>query len=297
MSSELPTRIPEVAVGTKVTGYDKLNAFLIAAIMMFGTLATILFLIWYTSVWEGSERPIIIEPSISEDSGDSKPEGVAEDELEPGVEDFPEIDVPQLAMALEAVSDAVSAVRANSEAVSGNAAVMGRGRGAGSRDGGGDGNGGGIPEYKRWVINYEASDIEQYASQLNHFNIDIGVVKSNSNAIYRIRDVASGGQVINSDREKEDKTLRFTHKKRRMKRWDQVLAKRAGSDTSEAFLCQFYPESTRAKIRLVEATALAEAGRKLSEVRQTILDSSSLSRTLSTACKALADTGQTTLPF
>lgn len=258
-------------VETNVSSYDLLNAFLLSAIMMFGAFATILFLIWYTSLKRESPPVVVVETPFSEDSGDSKPEGVADDELEPGVEDFPEIETPQLAMALEAVTDAVSAVRANTDAVSGDALLQGRGGGAGSREGGGSGSGTGIPEYKRWVINYESTDIDQYADQLSFFNIDIGVVKSDSNAIFRVRDPGNNAQLINSNREQEQKTLRFSHKQRRMKRWDQVIGKRAGANTDSSLLCQFYPESTRQIIRQVEAEALAEKGRKLSDVRQTIL--------------------------
>ena len=266
-----PNTIGHQNVETTVSGYDMLNAFLISAIMMFGAFATILFLIWYTSLEREVDRPVVVETPFSEDSGDSKPEGVADDELEPGVEDFPEIETPQLAMALEAVTDAVSAIRANTDAVSGSALLQGAGRGAGSREGGGDGNGKGIPEYKRWVINYESTDIDQYADQLSFFNLDIGVVKSDSNAIYRVRDAGGNAQLIESDREKEQKSLRFSHKQRRMKRWDEVLSKRAGANIDSSILCQFYPESTRKIIRQVEAEALAEKGRKLSDVRQTIL--------------------------
>ena len=239
--------------------------------MMFGAFATLLFLIWYTNLERDVKPVVIVEPPFSEDSGDSKPEGVADDELEPGVEDFPEIETPQLAMALEAVTDAVSAIRANTDAVSGSALLQGAGRGAGSRDGGGDGSGTGIPEYKRWVINYESTDINQYADQLSFFNIDIGVVKSDSNDIFRVRDPGGSAQLINSNRDQEQKTLRFSHKQQRMKRWDQVIGKRAGANTDRALLCQFYPESVRQTIRRVEAEALAEKGRKLSDVRQTIL--------------------------
>ena len=266
-----PGSIGHEKVETTVSAFDLLNAFLVAAIMMFGSFATILFLLWYTSLERDAPKAVVVETPFSEDSGDSKPEGVADDELEPGVEDFPEIETPQLAMALEAVTDAVSAIRANTDTVSGDALLQGAGRGAGSREGGGTGSGIGIPEYKRWVINYESTDIDQYADQLSFFNLDIGVVKSDSNAILRVRDAGGNAQVIESDREKEQETLRFSHKQRRMKRWDEVICKRAGANIDSSLLCQFYPESTRKIIRQVEAEALAEKGRKLSDVRQTIL--------------------------
>ncbi len=208
--------------------------------------------------------------AVANDPGDSKPEGVADDILEPGVEEFPEVEVPQLANALEAVTDSVSSVRASLEKRSGDAAVMGAGRGYGSREGGPGTGGDGIPEYKRWIINYEADDIGTYAKMLSYFTIDIGVIHQTRNDIWRVHDVGGSPEKITSNRETENKTLRFTHEKIKMKRWDQELSKRVGVDISNTVQCQFYPEETRVKIRTAEAAALAETGKQLNEVKNTI---------------------------
>ncbi len=53
---------------------------------------------------------------------------------------------------------------------------MGKGGGFGSREGGPGTGGDGIPEYKRWIINYESENIDTYAKQLSFFNIDVGVI-------------------------------------------------------------------------------------------------------------------------
>ena len=256
-------------VETKPSPYDKLNATLIASIMLFGFLFSVLFLIWLTTVFDFSRRaagPVV----VANDPGDTKPKGVADDVLEPGVEEFPEVEVPQLANALEAVTDAVSSVRASLEKRSGDAAQMGRGAGYGSREGGTGTGGDGVPEYKRWIINYEAEDINSYARQLSFFDIDIGVIHQTRNDIWRVRDVGGAANVIDTDREKEKLTLRFSHKKQRMKRWDQELARRNGVDLTSTITNQFYPEATRVIIRAAEAAALQGTGRSLNQVRNTI---------------------------
>ena len=270
MSSEFPT-MPrhKLDVETKTSSYDRLNAALVACILLFGFLFSVLFLIWLTSVFDFSRRaagPIV----VVDEAGDSKPEGVADDVLEPGVEEFPEVEVPQLANALEAVTDAVSSVRASLEKRSGDAAQMGRGAGYGSRDGGPGTGGDGVPEYKRWIINYEAEDIGSYSKQLSFFNIDVGIIKQSGNDIWRVSDPGGGSKVIKTDRGRENASLRFQHQKRRLRLWDQTLAKRAGVDLSNTVQCQFYPESTRVIIRQAEAAALAETGRELKEVKNTI---------------------------
>ncbi len=259
---------PQLTVETSASSYDRLNAALVAAIMLFGFLFAVLFLIWLTSIFDFSRRaagPI----AVANEAGDSKPEGVADDVLEPGVEEFPEVEVPQLANALEAVTDSVSSVRGALEKRSGDAAQMGKGAGFGSRDGGPGSGGDGIPEYKRWVISYEASDIGAYAKQLSFFNIDIGVIHQVKNDIWRVRDVGGSASVLKTSRERENKTLRFMHQKQRMKKWDQELCKRNSVTVENTIQAQFYPESTRQIIRIAEAAALEGTGKQLSEVRNT----------------------------
>lgn len=270
MSTEFTFRPkPKLNVETKASSFDQLNSALVACIMLFGFLFTVLFLIWLTTVFDFSRRAAGPIP-IANEPGDSKPEGVADDVLEPGVEEFPEVEVPQLANALEAVTDAVSSVKASLEKRSGDAAVMGAGRGYGSREGGPGSGGDGIPEYKRWIINYESEDISTYADMLSHFDIDIGVVHQTKDDIWRVKDVAKGGKVVHTNREGEGKSLYFMHKKMKMQRWDQELCRRAGVDLGNTIQCQFYPEPTRQLIRVAEAEALQGTGKTLNQVKNTI---------------------------
>jgi hypothetical protein len=270
LSADVPTRVkPAFNVETKASSYDKLNAALIACIILAGFVFTALFLIWLTTAFDFSRRaagPIV----SANEMGDSKPEGVADDILEPGVEEFPEVETPQLANALEAVTDAVSSVRASLEKRSGDAAQMGTGRGYGSREGGPGIGGDGIPEYKRWIINYETDDINTYAKQLSFFNIDIGVIHQTRNDIWRVHDVGGTPSVVKTNRERENETLRFAHKKMRMQRWDQQLCQRAGVDLTNTIQAQFYSEEARGTIRAAEAAALEGTGKTLVEVKNTI---------------------------
>lgn len=272
MSTDFPTREhPVLSVETQVSKFDLLNAMLVSMIMIIGFLVLAMFLIWLTTAFDFSKQKTAVVLEVSEDTGDEKPEGEADDILEPGVEEFPEVDVPQLANALEAVTDAVSSVRGSLEERSGMASEMGKGGGFGSREGGPGGGGGGVPEYKRWIINYESDSIDTYAKQLSFFDIDIGVVHNSSDRIVRIRDPGGSPSVIQSNRTNELKTLRFMHKKPQMQRWDQTLATRQGVPLDDCLTCQFYPEATRQIIRQVEAQALEGTGKKLIEVRNTIL--------------------------
>lgn len=254
---------------TKVSSYDLLNSMLIAAIMIFGFLVSVLFLIWLTTAFDFSQRrqPRVLEVA---EPGKEKTEGVGDDELDPGVDELPELERPQLAVSIESVTDAVSTVKGSLENRSGDAAQMGRGTGFGSREGGPGIGVGGIPEHKRWVINYESENIDVYSQQLTYFDIDVGVIHKTTPEIWRIQNVGTSPSVAKSNREAENETVRFMHKKPRMRRWDQTLAKRQGINLENTIVAQFYPEKTRAMIRQVEAAALEGTGKTVIDVRNTV---------------------------
>ena len=248
------------------------NAFLISSITVVGTLVTILFLIWLTMIMNSGQpntSNFIVDPSF----GDEKPEGFADDVHEPGVEEFPEVETPQLADALEALTDAVSSVKANLEARDGDAAEMGKGGGFGSREGGpGSGNFRGVPEHKRWKIEYDTPDINEYARQLSFFNIDIGLITNGTNEVLRLRQPGPGAQIVSSNRKQENdaKSLYFVHEKMQLRRWDERLFnQRQTTDMANRFTVQFYPESTRQILRNVEGQFLQNAGKELEEVLRT----------------------------
>jgi len=269
MSTELRYK-PKINVETKSSSYDRVNAILVAALVMFGFLFAVLFLIWVTTVVDFSrptDTPIVV---TGDDLGEEKPKGEADDAEDPGVEEFPEVETPQLANALEAVADSVSSVQGALEKRSGSAKQMGKGTGFGSREGGG-GGGDGIPEYKRWIINYSASDTNTYAQQLSFFNIDIGVASETKQSIKRLVDPAGARRVVSSDRKTEGKNIYFVHKKQRFLAWDRALAERAGIDTNAALTVLFYNDATRQIIRTVEAARLKELGKTLADVKNTIL--------------------------
>lgn len=256
-------------VETTASAFDMVNAFLIASIAVVGTLVTVLFLIWLTMLLANRTTETLFIPDTS--FGNEKPEGFADDVYEPGVEEFPEVDVPQLADAIEATSEAVSTVRANLEARDGDAQEMGKGKGFGSREGGpGTGNSKIVPEHKRWKVEYDTPDINKYASQLAFFNIDIGVVSNTSNDVIRLTQPGPGASIVQTDRAAEKSSLYFVHEKVQLRRWDEALFKRKQSiDMAEKFSVQFYPESLRQILRSVEGGYLQSQGKDLADVRRT----------------------------
>jgi len=268
-SSPSVRRTPKIE--TSVSRYDQLNGALISLIILIGFLVAVMFLIWFTSVFDFSKRTAVELTAYLEPYGNEKPEGFEDDVLEPGVEEFPEVETPQLMDALEAVTDAVSSIRANLEKRDGDAAEMGKGAGYGSREGGpGTGNANVVPEHKRWQIEYESKDIKVYARQLDFFQIVLGAVHLSANDIVLISNVSGTAQIKMSDRKAQNKTLRFGHIKRKMLRWDESYVKKAGVDITNRQLTQFYPTKTRVLLRNVEQAYLSKLGKTLEDVRRTV---------------------------
>ncbi len=261
---------PRDHVETRVSRYDRVNGWLVTMLIIVTFLVSVLFMLWLTTLRFSSRQTPPMMYS-EEDPGEDKPLGEADDILEPGVEEFPEVEVPQLRDALEAVVS-VSSVQAHLDVRDGSAEAMGRGRGLGSRDGGGKGGDGVIPEHKRWKVIYEANDINTYARQLSYFKIDLGAVSETNNQIIRIGDPGGARRVIRTDRKTEnDKgSVYFGHQQPRMQRWDErMIRDTVGRDAESSLIVQFFNEETLSQLRAVEAEYLKQQGRTLLEVKNT----------------------------
>jgi len=249
-----------------VSTYDRVNAGLISSILTFGFVMVLLLLVFLTSTRADSSSteddfPPQLPATSTANQGGSE---LAELDLE---DEFP---IPESTLSLESVSAAVSTVL-NSSGKNSDAKL---GDGFGD-DKDRDREPSPVPvsgsEANRWLISYEAQTRTEYTRQLDYFGIEIGVIQTDSNEIIRIGQLHGSPSVTVSNRQQENQTLRFSHRKLTMKRWDKSICQQLDLDTQNSLLCQFYPESTREIIRRAEAEALAEKGRKLSDVRQTIL--------------------------
>lgn len=273
MDAVTPNIKPKLNVETEVSAYDKVNATLQTLLMMLGLGVGMMLMIWLSShiKWRTPMAAVeITEDMIEGEEGEKAPEGVAEDFFEPGVEEFPDVETPQLMDALEAVTNAVSSVRANNAFMDGNASEMGKGRGLGNKRGGGGGGNGVIPEAKRWRIEHQAADLDTYAKQLSAFKIDVGSIVKDNNDVFRLRDPAGTRQVITTTRAQEEKVLYFGHQKPKLRQWDERILRKAGIAYDNSLVVQFYPEETRVILRALEKERMTQNQKNLKQVKNTI---------------------------
>jgi len=260
----------EYTLDTRTSTYDKFNAFLISSITIVGTLVFLGILIWLTLFeWGTPTRTVAMEEMIG---NEDRPEGVADDWQEPGVEEFPEVEQPQLADAIEALTDAVSSVRAQVEEYDGNAVKMGTGTGLGDERerGSGRGNARAIPEAQRWRIQYSAKTLGEYAKQLEYFEVELGAVSKTTARIDLISNLMASKPSLSFTDRSSEKRLYFSYRASRLKKWDQFLAKKAGvGDITQRIIVQFYEEPVRAQLRQLEKERFTSDGKSLMEVKKT----------------------------
>ena len=259
----------QLTAETKASSYDKLSALLVALVSVIGFLVFIMFLIWLTMTieFQPATQSTILEPAGNED----RPKGIADDWQEPGVEEFPEVEQPQLSDALEAVTDAVSTIKGRLEQYDGTAPEMGRGRGLGDmrQAGSGTGNSPIIPESKRWEIEYVAGNMAEYLTILENFDITLGAVSQTSNQIHYVDDLTAATPRTNTGLRRDEPRLYFMNTKNRMRRWDSNKIASTGVDMRNKLVVQFYDEPVRQTLRNLEREVYERAGRTLIEVNKT----------------------------
>lgn len=257
---------PRLDVEIVPSVYDRVSAAVLVGILVFGFAFVVLLSIWLKPAEVAETKPpkppLIVSPPPKTDPD----EGL----VEPGIQEFPEVTVPQLSQLIAATTDAVSATIAVKSRI---------GDGPNARPGTPieprkpeppiDDT---IPTHLRWSVRFQASDIDEYAEQLSFFNIEVAAIHQTRNTIWRVKNVAGEFKAVATNRERESGTLRFQHKKSRMKRWDRELCAKAGIELTGTILTQFYADSTRAILENVEAVAIARDQRQLNEVHNTVFN-------------------------
>lgn len=256
---------------TAVSRYDVVSGFLVASVGLVGFITALLALLIFLNMeWDKEVKaPMFIFEDLA---GFENPEGIAEDFEEPGVEELSEVEEPQLADALEMVTDAVSTTRAAIEAVDGTAEKMGQGKGLGDKRQsglGGGGKGTGNPA-EHWIVKYSTSSKEAYAAQLDFFKIEIGALSRDTNLVEYAANVSAAKPTYRKGTRKDEKRVYFKKPNNHpVLRWDIAFLQAAGAQTSNRYIFTFYPSATFQKLYQLEKQALLRDQKQMSDVQRT----------------------------
>jgi hypothetical protein len=262
---------PVMTVETEVSSFDQTSAMLTAWVIVLGTLVGALLMIWLSTVVK--DRMIVTTSIPLEEIpiGDGPPPlGIGDDWHPPGVEDFPEVDIPQLATAIEAMTALPSLVASRLEKFDGTDALMGKGTGLGDRRGvrGGTGRGGVSPA-ARWQVRYSASTITEYIGQLEYFGVELGAVSETTNNVKVISDLSAPQPATRNTTRGDEKRVYFAFGETFMRRWDTELVRRAGIVPDDRLIVQFYPVPVQQQLGALERAAYEADGRTEADVERT----------------------------
>ena len=251
--------------------YDRVSAWLWSLTMIFSVLTVFSVMMWLQMARHQAKIAdemisVVPIPTNIGLPGDPRPKGFGEDEEDPGIEEFYETEVSQLADAVEAVTDLPSRIRGLLGAVDGDAELMGKGRGLGHKDGEGGGGGGAA---ERWSVEYETENIGKYADQLSAFGIEIGFVSKVTDQVDVLFNLNSTPQKRTTTRDEEKRSY-FIHVNSKLRSWDMRLGVNAGVKPEGKIMVQFYPPAIMETLGKLEAVDAQNRGLVVTKVRRTI---------------------------
>ena len=257
---------------------DVVASLLMSLFIITGALVFVLFVIWFTSTYKWETGGIQVEEERVAGRGDHA-EGFARDIEPPGAEEADFLNEPTLAESLEAVTDAVTSVAATMDNVDtdANASAVGSGRGD-SRPPGPLGEGEDIvSRFERWELKFLAKDVKTYASQLDHYKIELGCIGKS-----RLVDYAfgfAGAPQKRSGKGSDEKRLYFMWRQEGpLVAFDRQLLGQAGVQTQGRQLLKFIPKDLEDRLYQTEMKyAISKGHSKVREIAKTVFESQPVS--------------------
>jgi hypothetical protein len=270
--SPLPVSPAEIEV--KVTLYDQLAGMLIAMLILASLGVAALAAVWLTTFVYITPVPPAVE--YVELGGGEPHTGIGQELEEPGVEELADVQEPQIAETVAALTAVMSDKAAALESISGTSNLMGTGTGLGDARAagtGGTGGGGGnlVPTWERWQVRFATNDIAVYARQLDFFQIELGAVGGGTPEVNYARNLSQAAPAVRTEPNGKNETrLRFNYTDAIMKGLDRQLLQKAGIDAARKEPLQFYPPETAGLLAKAEQDYAAANNKRIEEVRRTV---------------------------
>jgi len=261
----------------RVSRFDAVTSLFLALILFLGAFVFMMFVVWLLS---GEPKPQPLEPIIENPAGRGEnPEGFERDFEPPGAEEVEELMEPTLADTLEAVTDAVSSVAASLTTADTNAAASTSGTGQGdSRPAGPEGEGDDIiGRWERWELTFNAKGKDDYAQQLDFYNIELAAFGGGKNVIEMASNLsASPTRSVNNQPDSEER-LYFSWKlSNPLLQFDRQLLAAAGIDYSGRNVIRFIPPDLENRLAAMEKEYAESKGKKFPhDIAKTVFESTS----------------------
>ncbi|MDA1051305.1 MAG: hypothetical protein O3C40_12615 [Planctomycetota bacterium] len=258
-----------------VSRFDQVASLVVALLIMVGVTVLGMFIIWLTArlVFVPRSVPVRLVENVP-GRGDHA-EGFERDLEAPGMEEMPELAEPQLEAAMEAMTEAVSSVAAamDSVAMPSDATSKGEGGMGDNRPPGPLGDGDDIiPRWERWEIRFESSSEAAYARQLDAFKIELGAAGGGKKNVDYARNLTKGKPDTYSGPGDKEQRLYMTWRGGNLQRFDQNLLRKAGVNTANRLLMQFYPEKLEDELAWIEMEYATKQKKTVQEFLKTVFE-------------------------
>jgi hypothetical protein len=253
------------------TRQEKTSAFLLAALILLGSLTLFLAVVWMAHQPRNEQRPVAgihLRNDRQHASGSTGASETAKLIDEPGTDEQPLRPEEHAAQRLTRVSSLVSSELSSLDGLGG--APKGTGLngeiGGDSREKGPSGDV--TPAWERWQIRFSAADVQAYATMLDYFQVELGVIGGGQPRVDYASNLSNSRPATRQGDPAAERRLRFVFQRGELRDADRALAERAGLSTEGRIVCQFYPAAVQNELARLERQALG--ARSLSSVRRTV---------------------------
>lgn len=257
-------------VPTRVSGFDRLNAGLVAVLLVVAGLDLL-----FTGMWLAADKTpvhgrgtVFLTPALNL-SDSANPMEI--ELLDPVATGLPMGSQASLLDSLRAVTEAISTIEARPEQSQGSGLEPGNGRRGGFPDGIP-----GIPGNRigsAWMVEFEATSFNAYAEMLETLGLEVAAMETQSD---RIDCLALDGNKAalqpSSRREVRLRKMAFlTHQNQRLEAWDRELLRSAGRQSfTSCIVGQLYPPFVLQELHRLELEYAELHGLIPDEVRRTV---------------------------
>lgn len=248
----------------RTSRFDSVTAWLTSVMVLLGVIVGLLGVVWLVSGSQNSLEHATVSPHVV--WGTVNPPGQEQDFLESGIEEIVELEKPEIRQSLVAVTDLVSTVSGTLEPSEGTTTGPGQRQQGDRRDPGPEqGIQDIVPRFERWQLDFQAKNQSQYARQLDHFAIELGVIGGSVQGVDYVRKLAGGGELRRGESESERRLYFMWTRPSPLQRFDWQLLTAAGADVIGREMLKFIPrrlENQLAQLELEYARAHGVASAK-----------------------------------
>lgn len=241
------------------SSYDRVASLILALLVLVGGIVLVLFGLWVLP-HQKDEYVIVYQPTLVESDGDD--EEIPFEFETPDPSELPGVPLLQTPALLAAsVDKAMAAVRQIDTAVVCEftlAPTTQLGQPTKAEE---------IPRWERWKIEYTTSNVDNYARQLDYFEIELGVAGGGKKNVDYASGFANSRPDSRSAPGHKDARLHMIWRDDPIRKMDEQLLGQAGIVTKNRVILHFYPaglEATLSELELVHAN-----GRLVEEIQTT----------------------------